>query len=269
MSNDASPGLCHCHLWPAEVHPPAQAPQHREGQKSAAQRQGHSERAEPVERLARWVSLACQPDATSPCSVGVPGSGRFRQRNRFWVVGREQNVKVCQRKLRRALGPQRSRTVGRDPFRDLQRRVLVHKTRREFPRWLDHLRRDWGGDRWRQAFFFPSPWSTGLHGSWPGYAEARSVQKLKPWQLQSTAWSGPKRCLPWWSGQLFDQTMKKWCAGWAIHPASLTQELSSMPSKSKAPGMEFAEKRIAIEIKMACEHMAAAGGVLKWCNSHQ
>ena len=40
-------------------------------------------------------------------------------------------------------------------------------------------------------------------------------------------------------------------------------------SKSKAPGMKFAEKRTAIEIKMACERMAAAGGVLKWCNNHQ
>ena len=40
-------------------------------------------------------------------------------------------------------------------------------------------------------------------------------------------------------------------------------------SNSKAPGMKLAEKRTAIEIKMACERMAAAGGVLKWCNSHQ
>ena len=28
-------------------------------------------------------------------------------------------------------------------------------------------------------------------------------------------------------------------------------------------------RRTAIEIKMACERMTAAGGVLKWCNSHQ
>ena len=40
-------------------------------------------------------------------------------------------------------------------------------------------------------------------------------------------------------------------------------------SNSKAPGMKLAEKRTAIEIKMACERMTAAGGVLKWCNSQQ
>ena len=40
-------------------------------------------------------------------------------------------------------------------------------------------------------------------------------------------------------------------------------------SVSKAPGMKLAEKRTAIEIKMSCERMAAAGGMLKWCNSHQ
>ena len=37
-------------------------------------------------------------------------------------------------------------------------------------------------------------------------------------------------------------------------------------SVSKAPGMKLAEKRTAIEIKMSCERMAAAAGVL---NSHQ
>jgi len=40
-------------------------------------------------------------------------------------------------------------------------------------------------------------------------------------------------------------------------------------SVSKAPGMKLTEKRTAIEIKMSCERMAAASGMLRWCNSHQ
>ena len=41
--------------------------------KSTTQRQGHSERAEPVERFARWASLTCQPKRKPhPGSVCVP-----------------------------------------------------------------------------------------------------------------------------------------------------------------------------------------------------
>ena len=40
-------------------------------------------------------------------------------------------------------------------------------------------------------------------------------------------------------------------------------------STSATPGMRLAEKRTAIEIKITQERMAAACGMMRWCNSHQ
>ena len=40
-------------------------------------------------------------------------------------------------------------------------------------------------------------------------------------------------------------------------------------STSLSPGAKLAERRTAIEIQISVERMQAAGGVLRWCNSHQ
>lgn len=40
-------------------------------------------------------------------------------------------------------------------------------------------------------------------------------------------------------------------------------------STSMSPGAKLAERRTAIEIQICVERMQAAGGALRWCNSHQ
>ena len=40
-------------------------------------------------------------------------------------------------------------------------------------------------------------------------------------------------------------------------------------STSHSPEAKLAERRTAIEIQISVERMQAAGGMLRWCNSHQ
>ena len=46
-------------------------------------------------------------------------------------------------------------------------------------------------------------------------------------------------------------------------------ELYSTPARRWSPGAKLAERRTAIEIQICVERMQAAGGALRWCNSHQ
>ena len=72
--------------------------------------------------------------------------------------------------------------------------------------------------------------------------------------------------MAWPSAKAHDEEIMRWLG---YSPVVTDARALYDASNSKAPGMKLQEKRTAIEIKMACERMAAAGGVLKWCNSHQ
>lgn len=63
-----------------------------------------------------------------------------------------------------------------------------------------------------------------------------------------------------------NEEVMKWLGG----PPCVTdaRALYDAPN-SRSPGMKLAEKRTAIEVKITQERLRAAGGVMKWCNSHR